>query len=251
LERDRKDEIVIGDTVLNRWNIRRIEECRTLIDWLAPHHGERVLDVGCGDGYNTATIAGRGALVTGIDVNEYRLAIARRRHRSLPIEFHTMNAETLSFDDASFDKAISFCVIEHFRRDDLVLANLHRVLAPRGVLVLSADSLTNPEIRDVERQIHSRRYDVKTFYSVGVLRRKLDEAGFRLERWRYILTTPVTLALVRASWLLDDLPLPLLPVKTTGYLSLRLLGKPLSDLSERIARRPDSGLTVLAAASAR
>lgn len=249
--RDRKDEIMLGDTVLNRWNIRRIEECRTLIDWLAPRHGERVLDVGCGDGYNTAAIARRGAIVTGIDVNEHRLAIARKRHRSLPIDFHGMNAETLSFPNASFDKAISFCVIEHFRRDDLVFANLRRALVPGGVLVLSADSLTNPEIRDIERRVHSRRYDVKTFYSVDVLRTKLDEAGFTLERWRYILTTPVTLGLVRASWLLDDLPLPLLPVKAIGYLLLRLLGKPLSDLSERIARRPDSGLTLLAAASAR
>jgi SAM-dependent methyltransferase len=141
-------------------------------------------------------------------------------------------------------------VIEHFRRDDLVLANLRRALVPGGVLVLSADSLTNPEIRDIERRVLSR-YDVKTFYSVDVLRTKLDEAGFTLERWLYILTTPVTLGLVRASWLLDDLPLLLLPVKAIGYLLLRLLGKPLSDLSERIARRPDSGLTLLAAASAR
>ncbi len=242
---------MLGDTVLNRWNLRRIEECRTLIDWLAPSRGERVLDIGCGDGYNTAAIAKRGAIVTGIDVNERRLAIARRRHRGLPVNFQTMNAETLSFADASFHKAISFCAIEHFRRDDLVLANVRRVLAPHGVLMLSADSLTNPEIREVEREIHGRRYDVSTFYSVDLLRRKLDEAGFALERWRYVLTTPVTLTLVRASWSLDDLPLPLLPVKAAGYLALRLFGKPLSDLTERIARRPDSGLTLLAAASAR
>jgi ubiquinone/menaquinone biosynthesis C-methylase UbiE len=242
---------VLGDTVLNRWNIRRIEECRTLIDWLAPAPRERILDIGCGDGYNTAAIAKRGAIVTGIDVNEYRLAIARKRHRGLPVDFRTMNAEAMSFADASFDKAISFCVIEHFQRDDLVLANVRRVLAPHGTLVLSADSLMNPEIRDVEREIHSRRYDVKNFYSVDVLRGKLDEAGFALERWRYILTTPVTLALVRASWHLDDLPLRLLPVKTVGYLGLRLFGKPLSDVAEWIARRPDSGLTLLAAASVR
>lgn len=242
---------VLGDTVLNRWNIRRIEECRTLIEWLAPKPGERVLDVGCGDGYNSAAIARRGAFVTGIDVNEQRLAIARRRHRGLSVEFHTMNAEMMSFADGSFDKAISFCAIEHFERDDLVLANVRRGLAPHGVLILSADSLTNPEIHDAERRIHSRRYAVNTFYTVELLGQKLDAAGFALDRWRYILTTPVTLALVRASWHLDDLPLPLLPVKTAGYLALRLVGKPLSDLTESIARRPDTGLTLLAAATAR
>lgn len=243
--------IVLGDTVLNRWNIRRIEECRTLIDWLAPAPQERILDVGCGDGYNTAVIAKRGAIVTGIDVNESRLTIARKRHRGLPVNFRGMNAEAMSFADASFDKAISFCVIEHFQHDDLVLANIRRVLASHGTLVLSADSLMNPEIRDVEREIHSNRYDVKTFYSVDVLRRKLEAAGFALERWRYILTTPVSLALVRASWHLDDLPLPLLPIKAAGYLALRLFGKPLSDVTEWIAHRPDSGLTLLAEASVR
>jgi 2-polyprenyl-3-methyl-5-hydroxy-6-metoxy-1,4-benzoquinol methylase len=242
---------VLGDTVLNRWNIRRIEECRTLIDWLAPAPQERILDVGCGDGYNTAAIAKRGAIVTGIDVNEHRLAIARKRHSSMPVDFRTMNAETMSFADASFDKAISFCVIEHFQRDDLVLANVRRVLGPHGTLVLSADSLMNPEIRDVERESHRHRYDVKNFYSLDVLGRKLDAAGFTLERWRYILTTPMTLALVRTSWRLDDLPLPLLPVKAAGYMALRVFGKPLSDVTEWVARRPDSGLTLLAAASVR
>jgi protein-L-isoaspartate O-methyltransferase len=49
----------------SHWNIRRKEECRTLIRWLDPRPGERILDIGCGDGYYDALIAKSGAHVLG------------------------------------------------------------------------------------------------------------------------------------------------------------------------------------------
>ena len=63
---------------LNHLNFRRIEECSTLIRWLDPKPGERILDIGCGDGYYDNIIAKSGAKVTGIDVHERRLSRARR-----------------------------------------------------------------------------------------------------------------------------------------------------------------------------
>ncbi|HEV8683294.1 MAG TPA: SAM-dependent methyltransferase, partial [Actinomycetota bacterium] len=50
-----------GYSLLNRLNLRRIEECATLIRWLEAAPGERILDVGCGDGSNAAAIARVGA----------------------------------------------------------------------------------------------------------------------------------------------------------------------------------------------
>jgi 2-polyprenyl-3-methyl-5-hydroxy-6-metoxy-1,4-benzoquinol methylase len=238
-------------TLLNRINLRRVEECRTLIRWLGPRPRERILDVGCGDGSNAEVIAQRGALVTGIEVNRERLAIANRKSVGSRIAFHLMNAEEMELEDESFDKAVSFCVIEHFRQDYRVLAHLNRVLKPKGMLVLSADSLSNPEITDAERNAHRRRYAVNTFYTIETVRKKLDEAGFQLERAKYILTTPLTLTLVRLSWRLDDLSSRLTSLKALGYLALRFVGKPLSDVSEHFAGRRDSGLTLLARARKR
>ncbi len=222
-----------------------MEECATLIRWLDPRPGERILDVGCGHGYNDRAITRSGARVVGIDVNEERLAVARESNGGPGIEFLSMDAEEMGFPDESFDKAVSFCVIEHFRRDQKVLEHVHRVLRPGGALVLSADSLSNPEIRQEEREAHGRRYAVNTFYTRENLTRKLRDAGLEPERWRYILTTPFTLGLARVSWRLDDLPPPLLPVKVAGYLALFTAGKVASDLVEGVARRPDSGLTLL------
>jgi hypothetical protein len=80
-----------------------------------------------------------------------------------------------------------------------------------------------------------------------VLRRKLRDAGLELERVEYILTTPVTLALVRLSWRLDDLPAALLPLKGLGYLLLLTVGRLASGVAEAAWPRRDSGLTILAA----
>jgi ubiquinone/menaquinone biosynthesis C-methylase UbiE len=229
-------------------NFRRIEEVETLIAWLDIRPGDRILDVGCGDGFYDDRMGRLGASVVGIDVNERRLATARKRHLTGRTEFLHMDAEDMRFGDASFDKAVSFCVIEHFDRDDRVLEHLGRVVRPGGMLVLSADSLSNPELTDREREAHRRRYAVNTYYTEELLRRKLDSAGFRLERSRYILTSRFTLSLVRLSWALDDLPAPLLPLKGLGHAMLATLGRAASSVAESVAGRADSGLTLLARA---
>ena len=184
-----------------------MEECETILDWLEPRTGEKILDVGCGDGYFDARIASAGAQVVGIDIHPSRLAFANRHNHSPSIEYRSMDAEQLEFPDNTFDKAISFCVIEHFSNEVKVLQNIARVLKPGGRLVLSADSLSNPEVTAAEREAHRRRYSVQTYYTEEVLREKLSHAGLVLERTRYILTAPLTLALVRLSrgdW--NDLP---------------------------------------------
>lgn len=222
-----------------------------MLHWLDPKPGEHVLDVGCGDGFYDHAIARSGARVVGIDVNDKRMAVARRRNAMDGTEFRFMDAEQMDLADESFDKVVSFCVIEHFQRDQRVLEHVHRVLKPGGTLFISADSLSNPEITEAERAAHRRRYAVNTFYTVDVLLQKLEAAGFGLEETKYILTTPVTLALVRLSWRLDDLPESLLPLKGLVYLALLTMGTAASTLSERIAGRKDSGLTLLARARKR
>jgi 2-polyprenyl-3-methyl-5-hydroxy-6-metoxy-1,4-benzoquinol methylase len=229
-------------------NFRRVEECRTLIDWLDPRPGERILDVGCGDGYYDHAIAGSGARILGIDINEQRLTVAHKRNANDRTEFRFMDAEEMDLADESFDKVVSFCVVEHFRRDQQVLGHIRRVLKPGGRLFISADSLSNPEITEADRAAHRRRYSVNTFYTADVLGEKLQTAGLELEETKYILTTPLTLAMARLSWRLDDLPTPLVPLKGLGYLALLTVGTASSALSERLAARADSGLTLLARA---
>jgi SAM-dependent methyltransferase len=202
----------------DRFNFRRRGECRAVLRWLDARPGEDILDIGCGDGGYTAQVARRGARVLGIDIHPRWLPFAQRCRGGERCAFARMDAEEMDLADASFDKVLSLCVIEHFNRDEAVLAHAARVLRPGGRLVFSADSLSNPGIREGERERHRRRYAVNTLYTKEIIGAKLDRAGFVVERMRYLLHRPVDLFLARLSWLLDDLPGWLAPLRVLGVL---------------------------------
>jgi SAM-dependent methyltransferase len=204
----------------SRLNFRRSDECKAVLCWLAPVAGERILDIGCGDGYYDWRISRSGARVTGIDVHEKRLSFARRHYQDDRTEFLNLDAEQADFPEGSFDKALSLCVMEHLGDDERVMRNVSRALKPGGRFVFSADSLSNPGITPDERESHRRRYAVNTFYTEDVVRDKLSRTGFDLEETGYVLSTPVALRLVRFSWKLDDLPPAFLPLRLLGYLKL-------------------------------
>ncbi len=204
----------------SRLNFRRAEECDAVLDWLEAGAGERILDVGSGDGYYDWRISRSGARVTGIDLHEKRLAYARKHYGSGTTEFLTMDAEKADFPAGSYDKAMSLCVMEHLGDDERVMRNVAKALRPGGRFVFSADSLSNPGLRPRERERHKKRYAVNTFYTPEVVRDKLARTGFDVEDTRFVMDSPFALGLVRLSWKLDRLPRVLAPVRTLGYVLL-------------------------------
>jgi SAM-dependent methyltransferase len=236
----------------SRLNFRRAEECDAVLRWLDAQAGERVLDVGSGDGYYDWRISRTGARVTGIDLHEKRLAFARKHYGCDLTEFLSMDAERADFPPGSFDKAMSLCVMEHLVDDEGVMRNVCRALKPGGRFAFSADSLSSPGIRAEERERHRTRYAVKTFYSPEIVSDKLARAGFEIEETRYVMDRPIDLRLVRLSWRLDDLPPGLMPLRTLGYLALGAIWR-----ASRAGRRRRStsvsqgGLTLLVRARKR
>ncbi|HEV3140977.1 MAG TPA: methyltransferase domain-containing protein [Vicinamibacterales bacterium] len=101
-----------------------------LIDRLNPQSGERILDVGCGDGTLTEQIAARGAAVVGIDASEDMIAAARKRG----LDVHVMDAQQLPFVD-EFDAAFSNAVLHWIPDADAVIAGVHRALKRGGRFV--------------------------------------------------------------------------------------------------------------------
>src|SRR5436190_23256181 len=91
----------------------------------------RLLDIGCGGGFNALAFAERGWAVTGVDVSTAQLELARGRG----IEVVEADAAALPFDDASFDAAVS--VFTHTDIDDFEAAmrEAARVLRSGGRLV--------------------------------------------------------------------------------------------------------------------
>jgi SAM-dependent methyltransferase len=229
-------------------NFRRMKECSEIIRWLDPQPGERILDIGCGDGYYSAIIAGKGAQVVGFDFSKDAIERAQALYQGHNVKFLHMNAEEMNFPNESFDKAVSFCVIEHFHNDERVIQHLARILKPHGRFVFSADSLSHPKITDQERESHRKRYQVNNFYTYPLVMDKLQRSGFKLDTFIYNLSSPLSLALVRFSWKLDDLPKKYSLLRSCAYLFLGTLGKIASDISERWARSKEFGLTLLISA---
>ena len=92
--------------------------------------GERVLDIGCGDGALTSKIAEAGATVIGIDTSEAMLASAR----ALQLDVRLIDAEHLPFE-GEFDAVFSNAALHWVRDHDAMLAGVRRALKPGGRFV--------------------------------------------------------------------------------------------------------------------
>jgi SAM-dependent methyltransferase len=122
-------------------HVCRYREAHTLLRWLgADLRGLRVLDVAGGDGYWAAQARRRGAWAVALDIADSKL---RWGHQlAAPAALVRGDALELPFADASFDRVMSICAIEHFDDGARSLDEMTRVLAPGGELVMSADTLT-------------------------------------------------------------------------------------------------------------
>jgi 2-polyprenyl-3-methyl-5-hydroxy-6-metoxy-1,4-benzoquinol methylase len=98
--------------------------------------GERVLDLGCGEGELTAVLARTGAHTLGVDVAEAALARARGRHPELSLERVPIDGP-LPLADGAFDVVWASEVIEHVADTARWLSEVRRVLTPRGRLLVT------------------------------------------------------------------------------------------------------------------
>lgn len=105
---------------------------------LDPQAGERILDLGCGDGVLTARLAARGVRVVGIDASAEMVTAARDQG----IDAHVMDATRLTFD-AEFDAVFSNAVLHWIHDQDAVLSGVARALRPGGRFVAEFGGYTN------------------------------------------------------------------------------------------------------------
>jgi len=123
------------------WLDVRMEPCsRHLLERARLEPGERVLDLGSGTGHPAISAAqrvGPTGLVTGVDLAEEMLEVARRKAAKLglkQVEFRRSDIASLSFETGHFDAVTSrFCLMFHPELDR-TLQEVYRVLKPGGRL---------------------------------------------------------------------------------------------------------------------
>lgn len=97
--------------------------------------GLRALDVGCSAGFIADELALAGATTVGVDIDEPGLAKARERFGDR-VDFRVARGEALPFEDDSLDVVVLNHIYEHVVNPEAVVADIHRVLRPGGVLYL-------------------------------------------------------------------------------------------------------------------
>lgn len=94
----------------------------------------KILDIGCGAGMLANTLAKRGHGVTGIDISETSLHVARTHDDSQSVRYLNANAYSLPFADGEFDVVCVMDVLEHVEEPSLVVGEAARVLKAKGTL---------------------------------------------------------------------------------------------------------------------
>lgn len=111
---------------INRWDSSHLKRINRLVS-IGP--GTRVLEVGCGQGHLTKALAAQGANIVGVDANPRAPEVAGSDL------VQCMSAESLQFDDASFDVIVSVHAIEHIPPLREALTEMARVLVVGGTAV--------------------------------------------------------------------------------------------------------------------
>jgi SAM-dependent methyltransferase len=101
-----------------------------VVELLAPRPGERILDLGCGDGVLTAKLAALGCDVIGVDASAPQILAAQK----LGLHVRVMNGEALDFD-GEFDVVFSNAALHWMSDPARVIAGVHRALKPHGRFV--------------------------------------------------------------------------------------------------------------------
>lgn len=115
---------------------------------------KKILDVGTGNGSLALALAELGHDLVGIDISEEMLSVAKEKaeERKLDIDFRIGDAESLSFDEESFDAVVSRVVLWTLLNPKKALKEWNRVLRPNGTVYVF---VTNPDKRrgEIERKI--------------------------------------------------------------------------------------------------
>jgi SAM-dependent methyltransferase len=165
-----------------------------ILDLAGDVAGRRILDVGCGAGPLLESLRDRGAIVTGVDPSVKMLELARQRlGEEAALHRAGLGGDPLPFPDGTFDDAI-VCLVLHYLQDwKAPLAELRRMLAPGGRLIVAVNhpfgyKLQYPDADYFAPREYSEEYTfsgqnaVLTYWHhpLHAMTDAVTEAGFRI-----------------------------------------------------------------------
>lgn len=153
-----KDELKKFDTIANKWwdvngefkilhdiNPLRIkyiqEKIRSHFKLKNKNSIKKIklLDIGCGGGLVSSELCKLGIIVTALDASANNISVAKNyaKHNKLSIKYLNCTAEELVAQNEKFDVVLCLEVIEHISNPQEFVANITKLMAPQGMLIIS------------------------------------------------------------------------------------------------------------------
>jgi SAM-dependent methyltransferase len=204
-----------------------VSQYLALAPWLRVSPGVRVLDVGCGVGRWSRLLAGRGALVTGVDLSPTMIAEAHRRAAAARVASRCrFLVQDLARLDAGepYDLVLGVTVLQHILDPSARHSAVRRLtehLAPRGRLVLLEAAPLDPADRCNTTVFRARNR--------GTYRRLLESCGLQCVAIAGVDPTPLK------TWLLPHLPRLPRPLAIAALALVTAVSTPVDALFGRVA----------------
>lgn len=118
---------------LEKYRFDKLEYLPRLVDFSA-YGGRDVLEVGCGIGTDLTRFARGGARVTGVDLSETAIRLARRNfdRLGLPVDLYVADGGNLPYSDESFDLVYCHGVLQYAADPEGIVREAHRLLRVGG-----------------------------------------------------------------------------------------------------------------------
>jgi trans-aconitate methyltransferase len=154
-----------------------------VVELLAPRPGERILDLGCGDGALTRRLVDLGCEVVAVDSSAPQVEAARK----LGLDAHVMSAESLPFRD-EFDAVFSNAVLHWIKRPDPMMAAVYSSLKTGGRFVAECggpgcvNKIRTALVQALDRRGFDGEARVPWYVPTpGDYATRLERAGFRVD----------------------------------------------------------------------
>ncbi len=156
-----------------------------VVEWLAPQAGERILDLGCGDGVLTLKLQDFGCEVMGIDSSPDFIDAAK----SLGLDARLLDGHELAFNN-EFDAVFSNAALHWMKQPDHVIDGVWRALKPGGRFVgeFGGDGNVVTIEKALHKALYQRGVEAKTinpwyFPTMADYQTRLQARGFSLNKY--------------------------------------------------------------------
>jgi len=148
---------------------------------------DKILEIGCGIGSIVSELTKKGYNILGTDISSKAISYGLKKYGNIKLEIQA--AETLPYEDKSFDVVLSFDLLEHIEQVDRHLSEVHRILRMGGYyLFQTPNKYSNAIFETLSKKSLKWRRAHPSLHTPGQLKHRLTNHNFEI---RFVKMNPI------------------------------------------------------------